>query len=274
MTDAALPRNEDLPRLPSSSLRSALLLSLALALPLTARAQVDDSSAAYEKCLALARKDPSNGFETGSAWRDQGGGLPAQHCVAVALMGLKEYVEAANRLEKLASEMVRESDSLRAGVLAQAAEAWSEAGQSDNAESAMTEALKLAPRNADYLVNRAVIYAQRQNYHAAVEDLNKALAIGGPRADALAYRAAAWRYLGDLKQARLDAEKAVQNDPNLAEGWLELGNIKRLAGDTNGARQGWMKVIALAPDSPAADDARDNIETLDVHVEGAPAPTK
>jgi hypothetical protein len=35
-----------------------------------------------------------------------------------------------------------------------------------------------------------------------------------------------------------------------------------------------MKVIALAPDSPAADDARDNIETLDVHVEGAPAPTK
>jgi tetratricopeptide (TPR) repeat protein len=264
-----------LPRL-TLLLRFALLLLLlpVLASPPTARAQTDDSSAAYEKCLALARKDPANGFETGSAWRDQGGGLPAQHCVAIALIGLKEYVEAAHRLEKLASEMVRESSALRAGVLAQAAEAWSEAGQSDNAESAVTEALKLAPRNPDYLVNRAVIHAQRQDYRAAVEDLNTALAVGGPRADALAYRAAAWRYLGDLKQARLDAEKAVQKDPNLAEGWLELGNVKRLAGDTDGARQGWMKVIALAPDSPAADNARDNIETLDVHVEDTPAPAK
>jgi tetratricopeptide (TPR) repeat protein len=253
----------------SPTLRRFLLLFLVLAMPGVARAEGQDA-ATYDKCLALARKDPAEGFETGSSWRDHGGGLPAQHCVAVALIGLKEYVEAAHRLEKIAAEMVRESDALRADVLSQAAEAWSEAGQPANAESALTEALKLAPRNANYLVNRAVTYAQRQNYHAAVDDLNKALADGGPRADALAYRASAWRYLGDLKQARLDAEKAVQSDPTFVAAWLELGNIKRLSGDTAGARRGWLKVIELAPDSAAADAARDNIETLDVHVEGAP----
>jgi tetratricopeptide (TPR) repeat protein len=249
------------------------LVLIGLTLTAAAWGQAQDA-ATYDKCLALARKDPSEGFETGSSWRDHGGGLPAEHCVALALIGLKEYVEAAHRLEKLASEMVRESDSLRAQVLGQAAEAWSEAGQPQNAEAALTDALKLAPRNSDLLVNRAVAYAQRQNYHAAVEDLNKALAAGGPRADALAYRASAWRYLGDLKQARLDADKAVQSDPRLPDAWLELGNIKRLTGEAAGARQSWLKVIELAPDSAAADAARDNIETLDVHVEGAPAPAK
>ncbi|MGB8843878.1 MAG: tetratricopeptide repeat protein [Aliidongia sp.] len=253
----------------SPLLRLCLLPTIILAAPLTARAEGQDA-ATYDKCLALARKQPSEGFETGSIWRDHGGGLPAQHCVALALIGLKEYVEAAHRLEKIAAEMVRESDSLRASVLAQAAEAWSEAGQAENAEAALTAALKLAPRNQDYLVNRAVSYAQRQNYHAAIDDLNKALT-AGPRADALAYRASAWRLLGDLKQARFDAEKAVQSDPNLAEAWLELGNIKRLSDDSAGARQNWLKVIELAPDSTAADAARDNIETLDVRVEGGSA---
>jgi tetratricopeptide (TPR) repeat protein len=260
--DMTLPRKRKLP----SSLCRYLLPMLFVVLPPVAHAEGQDA-ATYDKCLALARKDPSEGFETGSVWRDHGGGLPARHCVAVALIGLKEYVEAAHRLEKIAAEMVRESDALRAGVLAQAAEAWSEAGQSENAEAALTAALKLAPRNPDYLVNRAVTYAQRKNYHAAVDDLNKALT-AGPRADALAYRASAWRFLGDLKQARFDAEKAVQSDPTLAEAWLELGNIKRLSDDATGARQDWLHVIALSPDSAAADAARDNIETLDVHVEG------
>lgn len=253
-------------RLPVSCRRLALLILVAL--PVAAHAEGD--AATYEQCLALARKDPASGFETGSSWRDHGGGLPAEHCVAVALFGLKEYGEAAQRLEKIAGRMARESDALRADVLAEAAEAWSEAGRPENAEGALTAALKLSPRNVDYMVNRAVAHAQRKNYKGAVEDLNSALATGGPRADALAYRASAWRFLGDLKQARADAERSVQTDPKLVEGWLELANVKRLTGDTAGARKDWLKVIELAPQSAAADAARDNIETLDVHVEGAP----
>jgi len=245
-----------------------LLIAALLFTPDLALAQAQDA-ATYDKCLAQARKDPADGFEMASSWRDHGGGVPAEHCVAIALIGLKEYGEAATRLEKLAEKMVRESDALRGEVLSQAAEAWSEAGQPQNAESDLTEAIKLVPKNADYLVNRAAARAQRQDYKDAVDDLNRALA-QGPRADALAYRASAWRYLEDLKQARADAEAAIKLDPALVPGWLELGNIKRLTKDDAGARKAWLKVIELAPESPAADDARDNIATLDVHIDNPP----
>lgn len=255
-----------------SSNTARLLFAVLLLLPSLALAQAQDA-ATYDKCLAQARKDPAEGFETGSSWRDHGGGVPAEHCVAIALIGLKQYGEAATRLEKLAAKMVRESDALRAEVLSQAAEAWSEGGQPKNAESDLTEAIKLAPKNAEYLVNRSAARAQHQDYKNAVDDLNKALA-QGPRADALAYRASAWRYLNDLKQARADADASVKLDPGLIAGWLELGNIKRLSHDDAGARRAWLKVIELAPDSAAADDARDNIATLDVHIENPPTATK
>ena len=258
--------------MPSSN-TARLIFAALLLMPHLALAQAQDA-ATYDRCLALARKDPAEGFETGSSWRDHGGGVPAEHCVAIALVGLKQYGEAADRLEKLAAKMVRESDTLRAEVLSQAAEAWSEAGKPQNAEADLTEAIKLVPKDAaDYLVNRAAARAQRQDYKEAVDDLNKALA-KGPRADALAYRASAWRYLNDLKQARADAEAAVKLDPGLVAGWLELGNIKRLAQDDAGARKAWLKVIELAPDSPGADDARDNIAELDVHIDNPPPAAK
>ena len=80
--------------------------------------------------------------------------------------------------------------------------------------------------------------------------------------------------LHHYSQARPDADASVKLDPSLIAGWLELGNIKRLAQDDAGARKAWLKVIELSPDSPAADDARDNIATLDVHIEAQPAPAK
>ncbi len=227
------------------------------------------SAATYQKCLDLARAKPGDGFEAASTWRDHGGGLPAEHCVAIALIGLKEYAEAGRRLEKIANEMtLRESEELRADVLSQASEAWLEGGSVDSAVKAIDAAIKLAPSNPDYFVSRAVAQAQGKNYKAAIQDLNRALVLGGPRGDALAYRAAAYRFLGDLKQARADADKAVQIDPRLPDAWLERANIKRLTGDDAGARQDWLNVINLAPTSAAADAARDNLATLDVHVEG------
>jgi len=276
MAEAVLPRIRAVP-LPHFFRVSCSLLLLTAA---TARAASDptriegDDAATYDRCLALARSKPADGFESASVWRDHGGGLPAQHCVALALVGLKQYVEAAKRLEKLVGDMARESDALRAEVLSQAAEAWSEANSPENAGKDLTEALKLQPRNADLLINRAVSSAQREDYKGAVEDLTNALQFGGARADALAYRASAYRYLGDLKKAQVDAEKAVQTEPGLLAGWLELGNVKRLAHDDNGARKAWLKVIELSPDSSAADDARDNLATLDVHIDAVPAPAK
>jgi tetratricopeptide (TPR) repeat protein len=94
--------------------------------------------------------------------------------------------------------------------------------------------------------------------------------LGGPQAETLAYRAAAYRYLGDLPQARNDADYAIALNPKLPEAYLERANVERLTNDPNGARKDWLKVIELAPNSAAADSARDNIEHLDLRVEPIP----
>ena len=56
-------------------------------------------------------------------------------------------------------------------------------------------------------------------------------------------------------------------EPDNAEGLLERGILRRLAGDEAGARDDWLKVLALAPEGPAAVDARANLERLDVRVD-------
>ena len=45
---------------------------------------------------------------------------------------------------------------------------------------------------------------------------------------------------------------------------LERGDIRRLSGDVNGARQDWVKVSELAPGSGADEEAKTNIERLEL----------
>ena len=66
-----------------------------------------------------------------------------------------------------------------------------------------------------------------------------------------------------------DINRALQLKPNYDEALVERGAIRFDAGDKGGARTDWRKVIMEAPDSPAADSARQHIEQLEL---GAPAP--
>ncbi|HEV2675467.1 MAG TPA: hypothetical protein VGV37_13065 [Aliidongia sp.] len=246
----------------------------AVLVPATAFADTDlrNDAASYERCMNTARKEPADGFEMASVWKEHGGGLPAEHCAGVALMGLKQYALAGDQLETLGKEMVREAPSLRAQVLSQAGEAWLQAGEAAKARADFTAAIGLDSRDASLLIGRARAYAAVKDYKMAKEDLNHALAGGAARGEVLTYRAAANRLSGDLAAARKDADDAVAAAPDSADGWLERANIRRLQKDDKGARADWIKVLELAPDSPAGDAARDNLATMDVHVEPAPKP--
>src|SRR5919108_545494 len=59
----------------------------------------------YEDCMTLARRVPADGYESALAWEGQGGGDPARHCAAVALIGMGKFTEAAERLESLAGTL-------------------------------------------------------------------------------------------------------------------------------------------------------------------------
>jgi len=68
-----------------------------------------------------------------------------------------------------------------------------------------------------------------------------------------------------------DANRALSRDPDNAEALLERGILYRLAGNLDAARQDWVHLIAKHDGRPAAEDARRNLELLDVKNPQTPA---
>ncbi|MGE4063710.1 MAG: tetratricopeptide repeat protein [Rhodospirillaceae bacterium] len=223
----------------------------------------------YEVCLMTAKNEPEKGFEMAGKWMTLGGGPPAKHCEAIALIGMKEYSEAATRLEALAK--LNEEESVKAGVLSQAGQAWLLQGDLTRALAAQTQALEAMPvknrQHANILVDRAATYADAGKYSDAVLDLDASLAIEPKNPDALAFRASARRHLNDVDVALVDAEQSVALDPHNIIGLLERGIIYRMKKRDNDARQDWLRIIQIAPDSEAGKAARTNIERMDVLLE-------
>ncbi len=225
----------------------------------------------YEQCLQLAEKKPDDAFESAMQWRDTTGSNAAKHCVAAALFYLGQPAVAADRLEALALEMKAAPPDLRARILSQAGTAWSVADQPERANAAITTAIHMAPNLPDLYVDRSMVLAQAKNYWEAIDDLNKALDLQPGYGIALAFRAAAYRYVDSLELAEQDANEAVRVAPEIPEGWLERGIIRRLKGDLKGARADWLQVLVRDPEGPAGDTARANIERLELHLDDAPA---
>lgn len=225
--------------------------------------------ATYDHCLKLAESDPGAARDLAERWQSRGGAHPADHCYAVALVGLKQYKEGAAHLETLAKAMIHAPDSLRAEVLDQAAQAWLLAGDASRAYAADSAALNLLPGEPGILVDRAEAAGSEGWFDKAVSDLDRVLSSDPNRVDALIYRASANRELGKLDLALGDIDRAVGLAPNSVSALLERGNILRLKGDINGARRDWVRVSELAPGSAADAAAKTNIERLELKEDAA-----
>ena len=222
----------------------------------------------YAQCMDLARKDPDAAFDWAMDWRDMGGDEAARHCIGVALIGLKLYKEAGNRLEALAQEM-QSDKTVQAGILAQAAQAWHLDRKPARAIALMNAALKLSPGNPDLLVDRSTMHAGRGDYITALADLNIVLAKDPTRIDALIFRATALRFTDKLEQAETAIVSALALDENNPDGLLERGIIRRLKGDKDGARRDWLSILTHVPNSTAADAAQANLEKMDLNSESS-----
>ena len=230
-----------------------------------AAAESIDPRMEYRTCLTLARAKPEEGWEEAIAWHSLGGGEPARHCAAVALIGLGKYEEAAKRLEGLAGISRREAP-VRAEMLAQAGQAWLLAGKPEQALAAQDTALKLVPGHPELMLDKAVTLASVNHYADVVELLSVLLKVQPNRIEAMVLRAVGYRYLDKLELAKDDLARALVLDPAFPDALLERGMIRRLEDNNGGAREDWMKAIAAAPESPAADTARRNLEMMDVKV--------
>ena len=223
-----------------------------------------DHRAEYGACLAIAEEDPAEAYRSGLEWFKAGGGLPARHCVAVALVGLGDHEAAATRFETLAGEVTVDRVELRAAMLGHAGQAWLLAGRPVRASQVQDAAISLKPDDPVLLVDRAVSLITSKRYPAALADLDKALALAPDFADAYLYRASAKRYSGDIGGAWVDISDALTLAPGLPAALLERGILSQLDGDLEGARGDWLAVIEAAPESSEANAARARIEASDV----------
>ena len=219
-------------------------------------------SARHERCIAQVHQNPKDGLERAQLWRIEGGGWAADHCIAVAYYELKDFHRAAERFEQLAAEMTDAPAAQRAGALDQAGQSWLAADEPARAKPDFDAALALQGNDPDLLIDRAEALAAEQQYQPAISDLDRAIALAPNRADAWIYRGSAWRALRQLDRALADVEHGLKLQSSSVLGLLERGNIRRLKGDSAGARQDWRRVAELAPDSAAAAAAKVNLDRL------------
>ncbi len=216
----------------------------------------------YGRCLELVKRDAAHASAEAAGWFVAGGGAAALHCQALALVELKNYREAAQKLEDAAASEPATATQIRGQLLDQAGNAWLLAGDAGKAESAFSSALALAPKDEDVLSDRARERGAARNWSGAFDDLTAVLAIDPDRADVYVLRASALHAEGHIAQARDDIAHALAIYPAYPEALVERGAMRLQSGDRAGARADWEQAAHEAPDSAAGETARARLAAL------------
>lgn len=251
-----------------------LALLLASVVPGTAAPQAGDKKR-YENCLSQAGLDPPVAFATATTWIKQNGGPPAEHCAAVALVGMKRYADGAARLDALGH--ARDMSDLRSELFDQAGNAWILAGETGKAIVSFQTALTLSANDPDLYADLARAQAMQSDWPSVEADLNAALAIQPRRADLLILRASARNAQNHFAEARSDIDAALRLSPNNAGAMMERGSIKRDSGDLKGARADFQAALSLHPSAETRAQALRDLAILDGAISGAaarPAPAR
>jgi tetratricopeptide (TPR) repeat protein len=220
----------------------------------TPLAPTPDHLRRYTDCMSLARKEPLKALPVAERWKNEGGGLGARHCVAIAMYEAGKSVQAATQLEAIARDMGQERPGLRAELWAQAGQAWIDAGQAENAAAAQSQALELKSQDPDLWIDRGLSYAAMRAWPRAISDFDHALVLRPNNVEILVLRAAAWRNAGDPGKALADADRALRIAPDHSEALLERAFAFLARGDKAGADIAFARVLRLVP--PGSDAAR------------------
>lgn len=245
-----------------------ILAALLWASPLTPPAQ--DPARRYERCLEQIKLNAQAALESALEWVGEGGGAPAKHCHALALIETGHADEAATRLEALAKAHGGFGDDLRQEILIQAGNAWLIAGNARAAAADFTAAIELArlaklgaAAEATALGDRARARILANDTKGARADLDAAIKLLATPT-ALTTRARLERLAGERGAAHGDVARALKLDPKFAESYLERGRLMLLMRDPNAARRDFLEASLLAGKGPIADEAQDELAALDL----------
>jgi len=189
--------------------------------------------ARYTACLERVETDPDNAYEDALAWKYDGGGWPARHCEARALVTLGEEAEGARRMEAMGMATDGGSDSMRILALAESGEAWLLAGEPENARRTYTQALSFNESSAPLWLGRARAARLLEMWTAAEADASAAISYDATSLEAWRIRAESRLELGQLDAAQSDMQRAREIDPADIETLVIRGRIieaRRLGG--------------------------------------------
>jgi len=221
----------------------------------------------YASCMVLVDKNPTEALESAVEWEKQGGADAAQHCQALAMIGLGQYEDAGVLLEKIAQTLPTVKARLASNVFMQAGRAWSMAGKVERALHDQNEGLKIDGKNVDLLLDRASTYGNSGMYFEALDDLNVAADLDPKRPDVFALRASAYIALGQLDLAADNLDKALTAAPDFPDALLERGRLHALNGEKDAARKDFLRILEIAPKTEVANAAQRQLEKLDLKAE-------
>lgn len=123
-----------------------------------------------------------------------------------------------------------------------------DAGQFEDAERRLREALTLAPANVSILTNLAVVLRQQGKRGEARESAEKALAVNADNLEALLVLADARLHERNFGAALAAYDRIVALDPGIAQVHNNRGIALENAGRLDDALASYERAIALAPD--------------------------
>lgn len=236
----------------------AFALALPVLVPCSPAMAAPSDPARYATCMELAPKDPARAMEQAYAWRLDGGGVAARHCLAVAQMHARHHDEALRNYEAAGQASEDAHDGQAVALWQQAAEAALIAERPADAVRFLTRALarpggvELSPRaTARLRIARAEALVEAGRAAEAMADLDAATTAAPDEGTAWLLKATLARRQKDLDGAEAALLKAAALMPDSPDVALESGNIAAARGKMELAREAWEAAAAEGPDTPA-----------------------
>lgn len=98
-------------------------------------------------------------------------------------------------------------------------------GAYDQAEQQLSEIIRMDSLMLDPYVERAYLRLQQKNYHGALADYNRAIALESSDPEIWLNRGVAKEKLADRKGAYADYTQAIELKPDFVKAWLNRGNL-------------------------------------------------
>lgn len=206
---------------------ASIVLALTPEAPLLQAPVAESVDPQYVECVALVKNDVEKGRERATRWAGDGGGPPAQHCLAVAELAAGFPKTAALRLEELASRSDAGDELVRARILSQAALAWLEADEVDLAGNAINAAFAAAPGAGELYLFSAMVHWAKGEAQATVDDITIGEKKGFTSVDGYVLRGRARHALLLHREAADDVVAALSIDPFNLDALVLRGDLQQ-----------------------------------------------